>query len=249
MTNHENGRNGTFKFQDRSEAGYILGNRLKSYTNLRDVVVLALPRGGVLIGAEISQALKAPLYPFIVRKLGMPGHEGLAIGAIASGGNPVINTAVTKKLGLSERTVDSIVRRETRHLTRSQDVYCAGRPMPDLKDRIVILADDGASTGASLCLAVQAAQQQGAAHVLVALPVAPSSAVSQISNVADEVLCLMEPKNFATVSQWYLQFKQPTEREVCQVLDRAASLAPAEPPVTTTPSTINPLVVGQLVAR
>jgi putative phosphoribosyl transferase len=249
MGNRANGRNGTFKFQDRSEAGYILGNRLKFYANLRDVAVLALPRGGVLVGAEISRALRAPLYTFIVRKLGAPGHEELAIGAITSGGSPIINTAITKKLGLSDRTVDSIVRRETRHLTRSQVLYCAGRPMPDLKDRIVILVDDGASTGSSLCLAVQAVQQQGVAHVIVAVPVASSSALSQLGKVANEVLCLMEPKNFVAVSQWYLQFTQPTDREVCQILERSAAVAPAETPITTSSAKISPLAVGQLVPR
>jgi putative phosphoribosyl transferase len=249
MGNHMNGRNGTFKFQDRSEAGYILGNRLKFYASLRDVAVLALPRGGVLVGAEISRALKAPLYPFIVRKLGAPGHEELAIGAMTSGGRPIINTAITKQLGLSDRTVDSIVRRETRQLARSQAVYCAGRPMPDLKDRIVILVDDGATTGSSLCLAVEAVQQQGVAHVIVAVPVASSSAISQLGKVANEVLCLMEPKNFVAVSQWYLQYKQPTDREVCQILDRSAAVAPAETPVMTTPAQISPLAVGQLVPR
>lgn len=224
MTNHVDN---TFRFQDRSEAGCILANRLKSYAELRDVVVLALPRGGVPVGAGIARALNAPLFAFIVRKLGVPGHEELAVGAISSGGRPLINTAVTRKLHLSDRMVDSLIRRETRRLSRSNDLYCAGRQMPDLKDKIVILADDGATTGSSLALAVQAVQQQGAAQVIVAVPVAPPLAISQLNKVADQVFCLMEPKKFVSVSHWYQDFEQPTDREVCGILDRMAALLPA----------------------
>jgi putative phosphoribosyl transferase len=212
----------TFKFQDRTEAGYILANRLRSYIELRDVVVFALPRGGVPVGAEIARALNVPLFTFIVRKLGVPGHEELAMGAITSGGSPLINTAVTRKLHLSKALVDTVVRRETQALARSERLYGRERQMPDVRDKIVILTDDGAATGSSLSLAVQTIRQQGAAQVIVALPVASSHAISQLNKAADQVVCLMVPQRFMTVSHWYEEFAQMTDREVCQILDRVS---------------------------
>ncbi|MBZ5506629.1 MAG: phosphoribosyltransferase [Acidobacteriia bacterium] len=226
MGNHTNNETNGFVFQDRSEAGYLLANRLKAYTNLRDVEVLALPRGGVPIGAEIARALNAPLFPFIVRKLGVPGHKELAMGAITNSGRPLVNRTVTRKLGLSDRFVDTVIRRETKRLLRAQNLYCAGRPMPLLEGKIVILADDGASTGSSLSLAVQAVQELGAAYVIVALPVAPPYAVSQLNKIANEVLCLMQPRKLVTVSRWYHEFPMPTDREICQMLDGAGIQMP-----------------------
>jgi putative phosphoribosyl transferase len=221
MGNQTNNATNGFVFQDRAEAGYLLSNRLKAYTNVRDVVVLALPRGGVPIGVEIARALNAPLFPFSVRKLGVPGHKELAMGAITNSSRPLVNRTVTRKLGLSDRLVDTVIRRETRRLLRAQNLYCAGRPMPQLEGKIVILADDGASTGSSLSLAVQAVQEQGAAYVIVALPVALPYAVSQLNKVANEVLCLMQPRKLVTVSRWYHEFTLPTDREICRILNRS----------------------------
>lgn len=212
----------TFKFLDRAEAGYILANRLRSYIKLRDVVVFALPRGGVPVGAEIARALNIPLFAFIVRTLGVPGHEELAMGAITSGGSPLINTAVTRRLHLSKALVDAAVRRETRELSRRDRLYGRDRQVPDITGKIVILTDDGAATGSSLSLAVQAIRQQGAAQVVVAVPVASPSAIAQLTKIADQVVCLMEPKKLIAVSQWYQEFDQLTDREVCQILDRAS---------------------------
>jgi putative phosphoribosyl transferase len=221
MGNHTNHATNDFVFQDRAEAGYLLANRLKAYANLRDVVVLALPRGGVPIGVEVARALNAPLFPFSVRKLGVPGHKELAMGAITNSSRPLVNRTVTKKLGLSDRFIDTVIRRETKRLLRAQNLYCAGRPMPQLEGKIVILTDDGASTGSSLSLAVQAVQEQGAAYVIVALPVAPPYAVSQLNKLANEVLCLMQPGKLVTVSRWYQEFAVPTDREICRMLDGA----------------------------
>ncbi len=228
MGNHTNNNHTSFRFLDRSEAGNILANRLKSYVKLGNVVVLALPRGGVPVGAEIASKLNAPLFAFIVRKLGVPGHEELAVGAIVSGGSPIINTALAKKLGLSDRAVDSIIRRQTRVLSRRQELFCAGQKMPELKDKIVMLVDDGATTGSSLSLAVEAVQQQGAAYVIVAVPVAPPYALSQINKVAAEVICLMQPTKFISEGHWYQEFHQVTDREVCQILERFAPKMPVQ---------------------
>lgn len=219
MTNH----NRSFIFQDRSEAGAILANRLKSYATLGDVVVLALPRGGVPVGAEIARTLNAPLFVFLVRKLGVPGHQELAMGAITSGGTPIIDPAVTNKLHLSDRLVQSVVRRESQRLARSHNLYSAGRKSPDLNGKIVILAEDGATTGSTLALAAQTIRQQGAAQVIVAVPVATPSAVSLLNKSADQIVCLMEPDKFVNVSHWYQQFDQLTDRQVCQMLERSAA--------------------------
>lgn len=216
-----NNSSNTFKFQDRTEAGYILANRLRSYMKLRDVVVFALPRGGVPVGAEIARALNVPLFAFVVRKLGVPGHEELAMGAVTSGGSPLINSAVTRKLHLSKALVDTVVRRETRELSRSERLYGRERQLPDVRDKIVILTDDGAATGSSLSLAVQTIREQGAAQVIVALPVASPPAIAQLTKIADQVVCLMEPKKLIAISQWYQEFDQLADREVCQILDRS----------------------------
>jgi predicted phosphoribosyltransferase len=217
-----NNSENTFKFQDRAEAGYILANRLRPYSKLRDVIVLALPRGGVPVGAEIARALGVPLSVFIVRKVGVPGHRELAMGAVISGGNPRINLAVTRRLHLSKAMVDSVVRRETRELSRTERLYNRQRGAPDVRDRIVILADDGAATGSSLSLAVQTLREQGAAEVVVAVPVASPPAIAQLTKIADEVVCVMEPKKLVAVSRWYQQFDQLTDQHVCDILDRMA---------------------------
>ncbi len=221
MPNHD----GNFTFHDRSEAGMILANRLRSYATLGDIVVLALPLGGVPVGAEIARALNAPLFPFIVRKLGVPGHQELAMGAITSSGEPIIDPAVTEKLHLSDRLVQSIIRRETQRLSRTHNLYSAGRT-PELKDKIVILADDGATTGSTLALAAQTIRQQGAAEVIIAVPVATPVAVALLNKSADEVVCLMEPKRFVNVSHWYQHFELLTDRQICHIMERLVGPEP-----------------------
>jgi putative phosphoribosyl transferase len=207
-------------FRDRTEAGRILGNRLRSLAGREDIIVLALPRGGVPVAAEIAYGLRSPLFAYVVRKLGVPEHEELAMGAITSGGKRFINYAVTSALHISESTVDAVALKESRELRRCERLYCRGGRMPDIKDKIVILVDDGVATGSTMMLVVQALRDQGAGRVIVAVGVAPASAVSQLRRLADEVVCLAEPEPFASVGEWYRDFRQVTDHEVCSILDR-----------------------------
>lgn len=213
-------------FPDRREAGRILAQRLQWLAGRNNTIVLALPRGGVPIGAEIATAVAAPLFVYDVRKLGVPGHEELAMGAITSGGKRLINRAVTSALHISESAIDAVARQETQELKRRERLYCRGRRMPDIKEKIVILVDDGIATGSTMMLAVQALREQGAGRILVAVPVASAAVISQLSRLADDVVCLAEPEPFVSVGQWYEDFRQITDHEVCSTLDRLFARAP-----------------------
>ncbi len=206
--------------RDRSEAGRMLATRVKAYVNRPDVVVLALPRGGVPVGAEIALALHAPLAVFMVRKLGVPGHEELAMGAVTSGGRTLINHAITNSLHISDHEVELAVERELRELHRRERLYCRGCQIPEVKGKIVIVTDDGVATGSSMLLAAQALRAQGAAYVIVAVPVAPAEVISQLYKAAHEVICLAEPEPFVAVGHWYEDFHQLDDHEVCLILDR-----------------------------
>jgi putative phosphoribosyl transferase len=218
-------------FRDRSQAGQLLAKELQSYANRRDVVVLALPRGGVPVGAEIASALKAPLFVFVVRKIGVPGHPELAMGAAASGGRILINQALTTSLHISKDEVKQAAEQEQWEINRRERLYSRGQPMPDLKDKIIILTDDGVATGSSIMLAVQALRAEGAGYIIVAVPVAPIETVSRLHSVAHHVICLAEPEHFQSVGEWYEDFHQLTDHEVCiildQVLERTLELKPA----------------------
>lgn len=216
----------TLPFRDRTEAGRILGHRLQGLAGRGDLIILALPRGGVPVAGEIATVLGAPLFVYVVRKLGVPGHEELAMGAITSGGKWLVNRAVTSARHIPESIVDAVARKETQELRRRERLYCRGRRMPDVKGKIVILVDDGIATGSSMMLAVQALREQGAGRVVVAIPIAPASAVSQLRSLADEVVCLAEPEPFMSVGQWYKEFRQVTDHEVCCILDRLFERTP-----------------------
>lgn len=207
-------------FRDRREAGWLLVSQLGSYRNRSDVVVLALPRGGVPVGAEIASALNLPLHVFAVRKLGVPEHEELAMGAITSGGRTLINPATVNALHISPREIELEVEQELRELARRERLYCRGQRFPELKGKLVILTDDGVATGSTMLLAAQALREEGAAYIVIAVPVAPAEAMSQLHQVADEVVCLANPEPFVAVGQWYDDFTQVTDREVCAMLDR-----------------------------
>jgi putative phosphoribosyl transferase len=207
-------------FLDRSSAGRLLAQRLKSYAGRPDVIVCALARGGVPVGAEIAKELDVALTVFLVRKLGVPGHEELALGAITSGGMQLINHGVTNALHITDDVIQAVAQRETQELVRRERLYSRGEAIPDFKGKIVIVTDDGIATGSSMKLAAQALRRQGAAYIVIAVPVAPISAVSQLGEVADHVVCLMEPEPFQAVSEWYEDFHQLTDHEVCQILDR-----------------------------
>jgi len=211
---------GLLPFRNRSEAGALLAERLGSYADGPRVVVLALPRGGIPVGASIARVLHCDLHPFLVRKLGVPWQPELAMGALASGGKSLINTAVTEALHVPAPAVEAVVERESRELARRERLYRRGRPLPDLHDKIVIVTDDGIATGSSMMLAVQAIRQLGAAYIVAAIPVAPPGAVAQLRQVADEAVCLAEPDPFTSVGEWYEDFHQLDDHEVCRLLDQ-----------------------------
>ena len=216
----------TLPLSDRNEAGRLLAGRLQAYANQSNVIVLALPRGGVPVGAEIAEALHCPLFALVVRKLGVPGHEELAMGAVTSGGRAMINHALTSRLHISAHDVALIVERELIELRRREHLYSRGYPMPDVRDKVIILTDDGVATGSSMLLAVQALRAQGAKNVIAAVPVAPAETVARLKDAANEVVCLAEPEPFVAVGSWYEDFHQLSDHEVCQVLDRMFERTP-----------------------
>ena len=213
-------------FRDRSEAGRLLAERLRFYAGRPDTVVFALPRGGVPVAAEIAEALQVPLFVFVVRKLGVPGREELAMGAITSGGKRLINREITTTLNIPESEIDQVARQETRELLRRERLYSRGLPMPDVTNKIVILVDDGIATGSSMVLAVQSLRDREAGRIVVAVPVAPAGVASQLGCLADEVVCLAAPEPFAAVGQWYQDFVQVTDDEVCCILDHLIERTP-----------------------
>ncbi len=213
-------------FRDRREAGWILAQRLQWLAGRNNTIVLALPRGGVPIGAEIAIVIGAPLFVYDVRKLGVPGHEELAMGAITSGGKRLINRAVAESLHISESAIEAVARREMQELKRRERLYCRGRRMPEIKEKIVILVDDGIATGSTMTLAVRALREQEAGRIVVAVPVASGAVISQLSRLADDVVCLAEPEPFLSVGQWYEDFRQITDHEVCSTLDRLFARTP-----------------------
>src|SRR5881628_4109883 len=182
-------------FPNRTEAGRLLAGRLVKYAGRDDVIVLGLPRGGVPVAFEVAQRLGAPLDVFIVRKLGVPGFEELAAGAIASGGVRVLNEDVMRAIPHADEAINAITARETAELERREQIYREGRPPPELRDRIVILVDDGLATGATMRAAVKALRQSGAAKIVVAVPVGPPDTCRELEEEADETICLRDRKS------------------------------------------------------
>lgn len=205
-------------FADRREAGRVLATHLATYANRGDIVVLALPRGGVPVGYEVARALGAPLDVFLVRKLGTPGHRELAMGAIASGGVRVLNEDVVKWYGISEAAIENVAREEAAELVRRERAYREDRPGPDLGNRVVILVDDGLATGSTMRAAAQAVRTHQPSRVVVAVPVGARETCSDLAAVADEVVCARMPVPFSSVGQWYLNFDQTTDEEVRDLL-------------------------------
>ncbi len=210
------------QFRDRSEAGRALGAKLEEFANRQDVVVLALPRGGVPVGYEVAHALGAPLDVFVVRKLGTPGQEELAMGAIASGGVRMVNESVVKSFHLSPEQVEAVVAREAQEVERREQQYGEGRKRPEVRDRTVILVDDGLATGATMRTAVAALRAQGPKAIIVAVPVGARSTCELLAREADELVCLVMPRDFFAVGQWYREFPQTSDAEVRELLERAA---------------------------
>lgn len=218
------------RFRDRAEAGRALAANLRAYAGRDDVLVLALPRGGVPVGDEVARALGAPLDVFIVRKLGVPGQEELAMGAIATGGVRVLNEFVVRQLGIAGHVIDAVARREQAELERRAREYRGDRPPPEVRGRTVILVDDGLATGATMRAAAAALRRQGPARVVVAVPVAAAETCDALADEVDEVVCTLTPEPFYGVGMWYEDFAQTTDAEVRARLSRAAPVQhPAQP--------------------
>jgi putative phosphoribosyl transferase len=207
-------------FRDRSEAGRVLAGHLTAYARRPDSIVLALPRGGVPVAYEVAQALDAPLDVFLVRKLGVPGHEELALGAIASGGGRVLNLDVVSMFGLQETDIAHIAAREAAEISRRERAYRGDRPPQSVRGKVVILIDDGLATGATMRAAAQAIRAQGPAKLVVAVPVAASSTCDAFRDDVDEVVCAVTPEPFYAVGAWYQDFSQTTDDEVRTLLSR-----------------------------
>jgi putative phosphoribosyl transferase len=214
-------------FPNRIEAGRLLAEKLEKYADRSDVIVLGLPRGGVPVAKEVAERLRVPLDVFIVRKLGVPGFEELAAGAIASGGVRVLNEDVVRAIPHADQAIEAVTARESAELERREETYREGRPAPELRDRIVILVDDGLATGATMRAAVKALRQQGAAKIVAAVPVGPPDTCHEIEEQADETICLSTPEFFQAVGQYYEDFSQTTDEDVRELLGRAAQTGAA----------------------
>jgi putative phosphoribosyl transferase len=208
-------------FRDRTEAGRVLAAKLAIYAGRPDVLVLALPRGGVVVGFEVAQALHAPLDVFVVRKLGVPGHEELAMGAIAPGKVRVIDERIVRTLDISERTLEAVAETEEQELERRERTYRGDRPKPEFKGRTVILVDDGLATGSTMRAAIAALRKENPARIVVGVPIAASSTCQEFRAEVDEIVCAKSPEPFYAIGQWYESFSQLTDAEVHALLEAA----------------------------
>ncbi|TMI04714.1 MAG: phosphoribosyltransferase [Betaproteobacteria bacterium] len=208
-------------FADRRDAGRVLAGLLTKYANRDDVLVLALPRGGVPVAFEVAHALRAPLDVFIVRKLGVPGQDELAMGAIATGGVRVLNEDVVDALGLSAKVIDAVAAREEKELERRERIYRGARTPPEVRERTVILVDDGLATGSTMRAAVAALRKQRPARIVVAVPVAAPETCEEFKTEVDETVCAATPRMFNGVGRWYEDFSQTSDGEVHELLAQA----------------------------
>src|SRR5947209_1472510 len=208
-------------YRDRTDAGRRLAAELTDYADRSDVLVLALPRGGVPVAFEVARALHAPLDVFLVRKLGVPGHEELAMGAIATGGVRVLNEDVMRYISIPDAAIDAVAAKEQRELARREQLYRGDRPAPDVKGKTVILVDDGLATGSTMRAAAAALRQQQPARIVVAVPVSAPETCEQFKTEVDEVICAVTPQPFRGVGLWYRDFSQTTDEEVRELLEQA----------------------------
>lgn len=208
-------------FKDRREAGRVLAQKLSAYSGRSDVIVLALPRGGVPVGYEVASALSAPLDIYLVRKLGLPGHAELAIGAIASGDVRVLNEDIIEALHIPRAVVDAVAKRELKELERRARLYRGDRPAPELEGRTVILVDDGLATGASMRAAVAGLRALSPSQIVAAVPTAAVATCEAFAPEVDEIVCAMTPEPFGGVGRWYEDFSQTTDEEVQMFLEAA----------------------------
>ena len=225
------------RFRDRREAGRLLAGKLTGYATRPDVLVLALPRGGVPVAYEVALALRAPLEVFLVRKLGVPGHEELAMGALAPDGVRILNPEVVKALDIPETIIDEVAAQELEELKRRDRLYRGSRPPPDLRGRTVILVDDGLATGATMRAAIRALRQQQPVRIVVAVPTASPDTCEALGGEADEVICAMTPRPFLAVGHWYDDFTQTTDEEVRRLLAQRQQPDDRQPSPSATETT------------
>jgi putative phosphoribosyl transferase len=211
------------EFADRNEAGVVLGAKLAHHRGDPDVVVLGLPRGGVPVAARVAETLGAPLDVFLVRKLGVPGREELAMGAIASGGVRVMNDDVVAGLGIPDHVVEAVAAVEAAELERREATYRGRRPPVPLAARLVVVVDDGMATGSSMRAAVAALRRHAPAAIVAAVPAAPAASCAQLASEVDEVVCAVTPEPFRAVGLAYGDFEQTTDEEVCTLLEEATA--------------------------
>jgi len=212
------------EFKNRAEAGIHLAQALKKFARKPDIIILALPRGGVPVGFEVAKKLKVPLDILLVRKLGAPGHEEMAVGAIAPDDHRVLNPDVVDIMGVSREEIRRIEEKELRELHRRMAAYRGNRPPPDLAGKTVILIDDGLATGATMQVAVDAVRDSGPKEIVVAVPTGAIDAVERLEQSVDEVICLLQPRQFFGVGAWYEDFRQVPDKDVQRILAEADDL-------------------------
>lgn len=217
-------------FQNRAHAGRVLARALQTYTGAERPIIVALPRGGVPVGFEVAKALRLPLDVFLVRKLGVPGHEELAMGAIASGGVRVLNREVLSQLSVTADAIARVTANEERELRRREALYRKGRPPLDVRGRTVFVVDDGLATGTTMRAACSALARLEPREIVVAVPVGAEETCADLHEVADEVVCVTTPAPYYAVGQWYREFAQTTDEEVSRLLAEAESFAREQPP-------------------
>ncbi|AEH61699.1 phosphoribosyltransferase [Methanosalsum zhilinae DSM 4017] len=210
-------------FKNRVHAGQVLSEKLSEYGENKDVIILALPRGGVPVAFEVSRKIGVEMDLLLVRKLGVPGNEELAMGAIASGNIRVLNEDIIKSLHIPDKKIDQVTDSEKRELDRRNNIYRANRPIPDLRNRTVILIDDGLATGATMRAAAEAVRTKGPSQIIVAVPTCSPDAYNSLEDVADEIICAISPEPFFGVGRWYEDFRQVSDEEVCDIMDKVFS--------------------------
>lgn len=206
--------------RNRTSAGKELAEALQSYQDLENVIILALPRGGLPVAVEIAQKLNAPLDLMLVRKLGVPSYPELAMGAIASGDIKVLNPQVIYSYGISEAQIEEVEKHEREELDRRAVAYRGQRPYPDLNDKIVIIVDDGLATGATMHAALDAVRLQNPRSIVIAVPVAPPDSISELRQKVDEVICPLQPTQLSSIGQWYEDFSQVSDEDVTELLSQ-----------------------------
>lgn len=212
-------------FRDRVDAGQQLAEALSSYANKPEVFVFALPRGGVVVGFEVARSLGAPLEVWVVRKLGVPGQEELAMGAVSSGGVRVLKHDLIELLSVSRQQVEAVIAQEEREVARRNAVYRGNKSPPDVSGQTIILVDDGIATGATMWAAAAAVRQLQPKRLVIGVPVAPYATCNELAAEADEIVCLERPESFFAISEWYEDFRQVSDKEVCLLLERASQKA------------------------